>query len=303
MVSRKSCWTRRARALIFTPPMIARFAPSPTGFLHLGHAYSALRAWEAACHADEKFLLRLEDIDHQRVREKYERAIVDDLRWLGLRWPEPLMRQSERRPAYDEALQNLKSLGVLYPCFCTRREIEEELATLAKAPHGPEGAHYPGTCRRLGAAEIARLQRERDAAWRLDAGKAAALVGELTFRDQIHGLTNVDPALLGDPILARRDIGTSYHLAVVVDDAAQEISLVTRGEDLLHATHLHRVLQSLLAFPEPEYHHHQLIRDENGKRLAKRHDALSLQSLRAQGKTRAEILKLLPETRFQTKEK
>lgn len=274
--------------------MTTRFAPSPTGFLHLGHAFSALKAWNWAKKNDGIFLLRFEDIDHSRVRPHFYSAIEDDLRWLGITWPEPVMRQLSRRPAYDEALEKLKSLGVVYPCFCTRREIEEELAHLGSAPHEPEGAHYPGTCRNLSAEKKSRLFSEREASWRLDSQKAAQIVGVLTFSDEIHGLTLVNPTLLGDPILARRDIGTSYHLAVVIDDAAQNVTHVMRGGDLLHATHLHRVLQVLLDFPEPIYHHHQLICDADGKRLAKRHDALSLQSLRIQGKSRADIFQSLP---------
>lgn len=278
----------------FRPPMTTRFAPSPTGFLHLGHAFSALTAFHLAKNADGVFLLRFEDIDRGRVRAEYYDAIEDDLNWLGIEWPVPVMRQLARRPAYDAALEKLKSLGVVYPCFCTRREIESELTGMRNAPHGPEGALYPGTCRDLNESKKSRFFAEREPAWRLHWEKAAHLVGRLTFFDEIHGPTTVDPGFLGDPILARRDIGTSYHLAVVIDDAAQEITHVVRGEDLLHATHLHRVLQKLLDFPEPIYHHHALICDDAGKRLAKRHDALSLQSLRSQGRSPEEIFLSLP---------
>lgn len=274
--------------------MTTRFAPSPTGFLHLGHAFSALTAFHLAKKAGGVFLLRFEDIDHSRVRPEYYKAIEDDLNWLGITWPKPVMRQLARRPAYDAALEKLQARGVVYPCFCTRREIETELAGLRHAPHGPDGALYPGTCRDLDDDEKARLFAEREPAWRLDHEKAAQLTGRLTFFDEICGLSTVNSGLLGDPILARRDIGASYHLAVVVDDAAQEITHVLRGEDLLHATHLHRILQKLLNFPEPIYHHHALICDEAGKRLAKRHDALSLQFLRSQGKNPADIFQSLP---------
>jgi glutamyl-Q tRNA(Asp) synthetase len=184
---------------------------------------------------------------------------------------------------------------VAYPCFCTRREIEEEVARMVSAPHGPEGALYPGTCRRLPEEEKnARLAAGEHPAWRLDAGKAAEITGGLSFTDTRHGRIAVDPGLLGDVVLARKDIGTSYHLAVVVDDSFQKVTLVTRGEDLLPSTHVHRVLQTLLGFPEPAYLHHALVVDENGVRLAKRHDALSIRSLRESGVPPVEVLARLP---------
>lgn len=256
----------------------SRFAPSPTGRLHLGHAYAARIAHNLARQHHGKFLLRFEDIDHTRVRPEYYQGILDELRFLALHWDEEPWRQLDRLPHYESALETLKSLGVLYPCYCTRREIESELATLTHAPHGPEGPLYPGTCRGLKSPPS-----DREPAWRLDAEKAAALTGPLSFSDLKHGTHVVDPRLLGDAILARKDIGTSYHLAVVIDDAAQNITHVTRGEDLLHATHLHRVLQKLLGLPEPRYLHHRLIVDDNGHRLAKRNDALSIATLRARG--------------------
>jgi glutamyl-Q tRNA(Asp) synthetase len=255
-----------------------RFAPSPTGRLHLGHAYAARIAHDLARQHHGKFLLRFEDIDHTRVRPEYYDGILEDLRFLELDWDGEPWRQLNRLPHYQAALDSLKEMGVLYPCCCTRRDIESELASLTNAPHGPEGPLYPGTCRGR-----QNPPSDLEPAWRLDAEKAAALTGPLTFTDQIHGVIQVDPRLLGDAILARKDIGTSYHLAVVIDDAAQDITHVTRGEDLLHATHLHRVLQKLLGLPEPRYLHHPLVLDEHGQRLAKRHDALSLATLRARG--------------------
>jgi glutamyl-Q tRNA(Asp) synthetase len=257
--------------------VITRFAPSPTGRLHLGHAFAARVAHDLARDRGGKFLLRFEDIDHTRVRTEFYRAIEDDLRFLGLSWDGTPWRQLDRLPHYRSALDTLKSLGVLYPCYCTRREIKAELESMTRAPHGPEGPLYPGTCRnRKGPPP------DREPSWRLDTRKAANMTGPLTFFEESDGLTTVDPHLLGDVILARRDIGTSYHLAVVIDDAAQHISHVTRGRDLLHATHLHRLLQALLQLPEPHYHHHRLILDGNGQRLAKRHHALAIQTLREQ---------------------
>lgn len=274
---------------------VTRFAPSPTGRLHLGHAYAAKVAHDLARKNGGRFLLRFEDIDHTRVRPEYYAGIEEDLHWLGLDWDRPALRQSERTAAYAEALECLRQLGVAYPCFCTRREIEEEVARMVSAPHGPEGALYPGTCRRLPADDqSARLATGNQPAWRLDATRATKIVGGLNFTDLRHGQIAVDPGLLGDVILARKDIGTSYHLAVVVDDAFQQVTHVTRGEDLLPSSHVHRVLQALLGFPEPTYLHHSLVLDENGVRLAKRHDALSVRGLREAGLTPDDVLARLP---------
>lgn len=253
--------------------MTTRFAPSPTGLLHLGHAYAAA----VAHNRGDRFLLRFEDIDHTRVRTEYYHAIEEDLKWLGLTYEDKPWRQSGRLKVYEATLEKLKDAGVLYPCYCTRREIEEELSAMTNAPHGPEGALYPGTCRDL------KKELKGEPAWRLDSEKAAQICGELNFTDRLHGQVPVNPRLLGDLILGRKDIGTSYHLAVVVDDFSQEIDLVTRGEDLIAATHVHRVLQYLLGFPEPEYEHHKLILDDSGHRMAKRNDALSLRTLRENG--------------------
>jgi glutamyl-Q tRNA(Asp) synthetase len=276
---------------------VTRFAPSPTGHLHLGHAYAAKVAHDLARQAGGRFLLRFEDIDHTRVREEYYGAIEDDLRWLSLDWDGPALRQSDRVEAYAAALEQLRRLGAVYPCFCTRREIEDEIARMTGAPHGPEGALYPGTCRRHSDNEReTRLAAGAQPAWRLDATRAASIVGPLAFTDLRHGVHRVDPALLGDVVLARKDIGTSYHLAVVVDDAFQQVTHVTRGEDLLSSTHVHRLLQALLGLPEPVYLHHELVTDGQGIRLAKRHDALSLRSLRESGESPAELMTCLPTT-------
>ena len=263
-----------------------RFAPSPTGQLHLGHAYAAKVAHDLARENGGRFLLRFEDIDHTRVRPEFYQGILDDLRWLGLNWDGDPWRQLDRIEYYQAALNRLKNMGVVYPCYCTRKEIEAELNHLTHAPHGPEGPLYPGTCR-----ELEVFPTNREPAWRLDFQKAASLLGELTFEDERHGIIKVDPGLLGDVILARKDIGTSYHLAVTVDDAAQEITHVTRGEDLLSSTHVHRLLQALLDLPEPRYLHHQLVLDDSGQRLAKRHDSLSIATLRERGE---DVWKLLP---------
>lgn len=268
-------------------PIVTRFAPSPTGWLHLGHAYAALFASGEALKSGGRFLLRMEDIDTTRSRSGYEAAIFEDLHWLGLTWEEPVRRQSEHFAEYQAALAKLAALGVLYPCFCTRREIQEEVARAGAAPHGPEGPMYPGTCRKLSAHDVEeRKLAGRDYALRLDVDKALELAGrDLVWEDLAHGRFTADPSPLGDVVLARKETPTSYHLAVVVDDAAQGITLVTRGEDLLPATHLHRVLQSLLGLPVPQWKHHRLITDDHGKRLAKRDDARSLRSLRTAGWT------------------
>ena len=275
--------------------MIARFAPSPTGPLHLGHAYAAVFAYELAMEKGGRFLLRFEDIDVTRVRNQYYLAIERDLAWLGIHWDGTPMRQKDRLPAYTESLQKLKSLEVVYPCFCTRREIQQELKTMIHAPHGLEGeAMYPGTCRNLTPTERAeRIGQGQGHCWRLHAHRAIDFTGPLLFEDQIKGRVDVEPLLLGDVVLARKDIATSYHLAVVTDDHVQGVTDVTRGEDLLPSTHVHRILQSLLGLAVPVYHHHRLIVDEAGKRLAKRDDALSLATLRDQGKRREDILAML----------
>lgn len=267
--------------------VVTRFAPSPTGWLHLGHAYAALFAAEEALKNSGRFLLRLEDIDITRSRPEYEAAIYEDLQWLGLQWEKPVLKQSEHLADYRAALRKLESLGVLYPCFCTRREIQEEITRAGQAPHGPDGPPYPGTCKIFSSDEAAkRIAAGRDYALRIDLASAMALAGpNLIWEDVAHGTFIADPVLLGDVVLARKDTPTSYHLAVVVDDAAQGITLVTRGEDLLPATHLHRVLQQLLGLPVPHWKHHRLITDENGKRLAKRDDARSLRTLRELGWT------------------
>jgi glutamyl-Q tRNA(Asp) synthetase len=267
-----------------------RFAPSPTGDLHLGHILAAKVAHDLARDAGGRFLLRQEDIDAGRVKPEFYRRIEEDLEWLGLRWDGEILLQSGRRDAYDEALETLKTMGLAYPCFCTRKDIQAALS----APHGSDAALYPGTCRALSTAETSdRIAAGEAHAWRFDAGKAAAIHGELSFHDLRFGEIRVDTSVNGDAVLARKDIGTAYHLAVVVDDAFQEITHVTRGEDLLGATHIHRQLQAILAFREPLYLHHALVRDEQGKRLAKRDAARSIRTLREQGLSAGEVMAMV----------
>jgi glutamyl-Q tRNA(Asp) synthetase len=276
--------------------LITRFAPSPTGPLHLGHAFSALTAWDLAREAGGQFLLRIEDIDRPRCKPEWEAAIAEDLRWLGLDWPEPAMRQSARLTAYGRTLAKLDAMGLTYSCICTRADIRAALSAPQEgAPViGPDGPVYPGTCRATGHAAP-------DAATRLDMAAAMARLGGMvsfTESGPVYPGQHVFDAAhmigrVGDIVLARRDIGTSYHLAVVVDDAAQGVSLVTRGADLFAATAIHVALQRLLDLPVPEYHHHRLIRDEAGKRLAKRDDARALSLYRAQGLAPDEVRALV----------
>jgi glutamyl-Q tRNA(Asp) synthetase len=267
--------------------IVTRFAPSPTGYLHLGHAFAAITAAGAA--RDGRFLVRIEDIDLTRVRPEFEAAIFEDLHWLGLHWEMPVLRQSSRFEAYRAALDRLQSLELLYPCFCTRAEIAAEVARASEAPHGPEGALYPGTCRHLDAkARAVRMTAGEPYALRLDVHKAARRVGKLSFVEDgggpsgEHGRVDVDPLLFGDIVLARKETPASYHLAVVVDDAFQG---VTRGNDLFAATHVQRLLQALLELPEPRYAHHLLILDRTGRKFSKRDKSVTLRELRAQGET------------------
>ena len=294
--------------------IVSRFAPSPTGRLHLGHALSAVRAHDLARAQGGRFLLRIEDIDPTRSREEFVAEIEEDLRWLGLAWDGPAVRQSERLPLYAGALDRLKALGLVYPCFCTRAEIAQSAA----APHGAEGPVYPGTCRRLSQAERAQRMADEAHCWRLNMAQAfkapsplqgrglgregvERIEGSLTtaespcpnplphggeglwWHDALADWIAADPASQGDVVLARKDTPTSYHLAVTVDDAAQGVTDVVRGADLFEATHIHRLLQALLGLPTPRYHHHPLLLGPDGTRLAKRTGARSLSELRAQG--------------------
>jgi len=282
---------------------VERFAPSPTGSLHLGHAYSALLAHDAARAQGGRFLLRIEDIDTTRSRPEHEAAILEDLAWLGIEWEEPVLRQSDRFDAYRAVLDQFRERGLLYPCTCTRKQIT---AALSAPQEGAGGAPvYPGTCRGRSFDDPAGAGAGADYALRLDLRKALASLGGAGVIRKLHfkeigrgpngekGKIALDmPALIenvGDIVLARKDIPASYHLSVVLDDAAQQVTHVTRGHDLFAATPLHRILQALTGRPTPTYRHHDLIRDETGRRLAKRDDARSIATLRMEGKTPADI--------------
>ncbi|WP_237216953.1 tRNA glutamyl-Q(34) synthetase GluQRS [Falsiroseomonas oryziterrae] len=277
-----------------TPPLVTRFAPSPTGLLHLGHAHSALQGWRRAREAGGRFLLRLEDIDPGRCRPDFADAILEDLAWLGLDWDGEVRVQSRHLPEYRAALDALAARGLLYPCFCTRADIAREVAASAAAPHlaavGPDGPLYPGTCRRLSEDErAARIARGEAHALRLDMARAVSSVPPLSFEEEGQGRLRCDPARFGDAVLARKDAPASYHLCVTHDDALQGVTLVTRGEDLKPATDLHRLLQALMGWPEPAYAHHGLLTDAAGRRLAKRDRAATLRDLRAAGRSPAEV--------------
>ena len=307
--------------------IVTRFAPSPTGRLHMGHAFSAIAAHDFARARGGRFLLRIEDIDGTRSRAEHVATILDDLRWLGLEWDGEVLFQSARLGAYQAALDELRGRGLIYPCFCTRADI----AASASAPHGPEGLVYPGTCRGLEAPDLTQPH-----CWRLDMGRALSILprkgevapkateGEdgcalsadmlppppsalraatspwrgriewLSFTDSRFGTIAADPAAHGDVVLARKDAPASYHLAVTIDDAAQGVTDVVRGEDLLPATHVHRLLQALMGLPVPRYHHHPLLTGPDGERLAKRHGAPTLAALReggADGRALADALR------------
>ena len=302
--------------------MRERFAPSPTGFLHIGHAFSALTAWRAAKACGGEFLLRIEDIDTVRCKAKFETAICEDLEWLGLTWPEPVMRQSERLDIYSDVLSRLAAYGLCFPCRCSRRDIalalsapqesgrsdQDEERLSERSTHSSSRAGnlllppvYPGTCRGRSMNDM-----EKGDAIRLNVHRAIELIGGT---DALTGLgftelgsgnpvrVRIIPEslinTLGDVVLARKDIGTSYHLAVVTDDAMQSVTNVTRGEDIAFCTPLHVLLQAILGFPTPIYRHHPLIRDSKDVRLAKRHDAVSIRSLRERGITPDDVCSMV----------
>ena len=265
---------------------VTRFAPSPTGYLHLGHAHSALVGWHRARAEAGRFLLRIEDIDPARCRPEFEAAILEDLGWLGLDWDGPVRRQSDHLADYQASLDQLRGMGLLYPCFCSRKDI----AAAATAPHGPEGPVYPGTCRNQPADLVrARQARGDPYALRLDVARAQAMTGPLTFMDEGEGTVQARPETLGDVVLARRDAPASYHLCVTLDDHLQGVTLVTRGTDLFHATHIHRLLQAILDLNVPTYRHHLLLTNAAGERLSKRDEAVALRAMRQAGRSAAEV--------------
>jgi glutamyl-Q tRNA(Asp) synthetase len=274
--------------------VVTRFAPSPTGGLHLGHAYSALDAFDAARTAGGRFLLRIEDIDQGRCRPEFEQGIYDDLMWLGLSWETPVRRQSDHFDDYKGALDRLSEMHLIYPCFCTRKDIAAEIEAAGGAPQGPDGPVYPGTCRHLSETErYERIDAGESYALRLNMTEAAAHTGQLTWRDLNEGEITARPERFGDVVLARKDTPTSYHLAVTFDDDLQGVTLVTRGVDLFDATDVHRLLQALLGLDSPDYRHHKLLTGTDGKRLAKRDKAATLADLRASGKTPDDVRDLI----------
>ncbi|HSU04631.1 MAG TPA: tRNA glutamyl-Q(34) synthetase GluQRS, partial [Acetobacteraceae bacterium] len=252
--------------------IVTRFAPSPTGFLHLGHAHAALVAWRRARRAGGRFLLRIEDIDQTRCRSEFARAILEDLAWLGLDW-DGLRVQSEHLPEYRAVIDDLATRSLLYPCFCTRAEIAREIARSAAAPHAPDGSvRYPGTCRGLPVDErTIRIEAGRPYALRLDMTCAlAAVPGTLTYEEEGEGTVACHPDRFGDAVLARKDVPASYQLCVTHDDAVQGVTLVTRAVDLKPSTDLQRLLQALMGWSAPRYAHHPLLIDPAGRRLSKR---------------------------------
>jgi glutamyl-Q tRNA(Asp) synthetase len=283
---------------------VFRFAPSPNGFLHLGHAFSALLNFDLARQSAGRLLLRIEDIDPTRCRPNYEAAIYEDLAWLGIAWEQPVRRQSEHLDAYRSAIERLSAEGLIYPSFESRAEIAGLVAERERAgawPRDPDGAPlYPGHAKQLSAGERARLiEAGVPFALRLDVAKAIARAGALSWTERGEGLdgeggkVEAAPEAWGDVILARKETPTSYHLSVVVDDALQGVTEVVRGSDLFHATSVHRLLQQLLGLPQPAYRHHRLVRDASGQKLAKSSRSTGLRELRAQGAAPADIRRLV----------
>ncbi len=264
---------------------VTRFAPSPNGSLHLGHAFSAIVAHDLARERGGRFMLRIEDIDGARSRPELAGEFRADLAWLGLEWDE-VAPQSSRLADYEAAAERLHAMGLLYPCICTRAEI-----AAAAREVGPEGAVYPGTCRN-------RSDVTGHAAWRLDISKALALTGPLTWEDELAGVQQARPGIVGDPVLVRKDAPASYHLAATLDDAADGVTLVTRGQDLFAATHVHRMLQALLGLPVPRWYHHPLLVESDGRKLAKRRGSPALRDLRLSGEDGRAIADALRSHRF-----
>ena len=273
--------------------VMTRFPPEPNGYLHIGHAQATAIDFGIASEFGGVCNLRFDDTNPTKENVEYVNSIEEDLRWLGMEWDGPVWRQSDRLPIYADALARLDTLGLTYPCFCTRADIAREIERSGAAPHGPEGALYPRICAHLLAEERQeRLDAGQPHAVRLDVAAAMMRCGPLEWRDEDQGIIAARADLLGDVVLARKDAPVSYHLAVTVDDAAQGVTLVTRGEDLLHATHIHRILQALLDLPEPEYWHHRLLRDSDGRRYAKRDRAQTIQALRQSGMTPSEVRRM-----------
>ncbi len=292
--------------------IVTRFAPSPTGLLHIGHVFSALEGWRLARDNGGRFLLRIEDIDRARCRDAFAQAILEDLAWLGLDWDGEVRRQSDHLGAYASVLAELRARRLVYPCFCTRRQIAREVELASAAPHGPLGLIYPGTCRTLCPAEAdlsgapwtagphlsdldapprpARIEAGNHHAWRLDVARAMNETGPLAWRTLDGRTIPVDTETAGDVVLARKDIPTSYHLAVTHDDHVQGVTVVTRGCDLAPATHVHCLIRRLMGWKEPLHHHHRLLLGEDGRRHAKRDRSVTIRSLREAGLMPEDVL-------------
>ncbi len=264
-----------------------RFAPSPTGLLHIGNAYSALICQQWAKQHNAELLLRIEDIDHTRCRPEFEQQLINDLHWLGLRFDGEIVRQSQRHDLYRAALEQLREMEVIYPCFCTRKKIQEEIARMGSAPHHSEmNDHYPGICRTVSRHQASERMEHEQFAWRIDMAKALDIVNKpIGWHDERGHFHAAEATLHSDTVIGRKDIDFSYHLAVATDDAEQKITHIIRGEDLIDSTPIHALLQKLLNLPSPIYLHHPLLLDERGERLAKRNNSTTLKSLRGAGIT------------------
>lgn len=271
-----------------------RFAPSPTGHMHLGHVFSALFAYEAAKKLGGKFILRIEDIDSQRSNQLFEESIYEDLDWLEIKYVNEIRHQSDHMEDYKAAINELFKMGMIYQCFCSRSEIKAEIMRAGNAPHEEDYSIYPGTCRRLSVEERkTKIDQNLSYAWRLNIRAASKKLGNLIWNDIRLGQHTVPVGIIGDVVLARKDIPTSYHLSATLDDHIQKIGLVTRGEDLVTATHIHKILQMLLGLKSPTYLHHPLIMDTKGVRLSKRTRAQTVKSLKASGLKREDVIDLL----------
>lgn len=281
------------------PHMVTRFAPSPTGRLHVGHGWSALMGQDMAHQASGMLRLRIEDIDGARSRREHVDGIIEDLRWLGVEWDGDVVFQSQRLALYDAALAQLRDAGLVYPCFCTRAEIAAEIAASGSAPHEASDGIYPGTCRAMDEkSRTARIASGDTHCWRLDMTSAVSWAGPLTWQDMDAGPVTARPERAGDVVLARKDAPTSYHLAATVDDAEMGVTHVLRGDDLRAATDIHRLLQALLGLASPLYRHHPLLVDADGRRLAKRTGGISLAELRGAGWNPARLREELRQGRF-----
>ncbi|MDY0028998.1 MAG: tRNA glutamyl-Q(34) synthetase GluQRS [Pseudobdellovibrionaceae bacterium] len=284
------------------PPrhFLTRFAPSPTGYLHIGHAAALLEVWKDADQNPDHFLLRIEDIDSTRCRPEFEASILEDLAWLGIKTSHPVRRQSDHFTEYKQILDLLEEKELIYPCFCTRKEIKLEIGNAPSAPHGETGYIYPGTCKHLHISErTEKILSGHPYALRLDLDHCLKNLERrsLKWYDTIKGWQFTTPELLikthGDVVLARKDTPASYHLCVTHDDSLQHVTHITRGKDLFHSTHIHRLLQEILGYDTPSYHHHPLMTDNTGRRFAKRDKSLALRDIRKKGISGAQLKNMI----------